>query len=420
MTRSRLRAAALQILSAGLAAVAPDRLVAKDLRARAVRSRIEKASRVFVVAVGKAAVPMARAAHHVLADRINSAILIAPSTAPRLPRTRNFVAGHPIPNAAGMRAAADVIRMLEAAQDGDVVLLLLSGGASALMPAPIAGVSLREKRRLTRLLLHRGATIAEMNAVRKRLSRLKGGGFARLAAPAHVIALALSDVPGDDPGVIGSGPTIEDPKAAVLARRTIRRLLKDSEITPGVARALARPKPRKGRAPASSTRVIGCGGTFAAAAAKKARELGFAVSLGIGDLRGEARTCGPRMVERFLASSRRGARCLIATGETVVKVRGRGQGGRNQELALSAAPALARGGRPLVLAGFATDGVDGNSSAAGGIVDDRTEARARARGVSITAALDRNDSATALKRLGALLVTGPTQTNVADLTVLLG
>lgn len=420
MTRSRLRAAVLKILSAGLAAVAPDRLVAKHLRSREVRRRIGTASRVFVVAVGKAAIPMAQSAHHILADRITSAILIAPSKAQHMPRTHSFVAGHPIPNAAGMRAAAAVIRMLEEAQRGDVILLLLSGGASALMPAPIAGVSLREKQLLTRWLLDRGATIAEMNAVRKQLSRLKGGGFARLAAPADVITLALSDVPGDDPGVIGSGPTVADPGAAALARRTIARLLKDSEITPGVARALARPKARTGRALASSTRVIGCGRTFATAASKKARELGFAVSLGIGDLRGEARTCGPRMVERFLASSRRGARCLIATGETVVKVRGRGRGGRNQELALSAAPALARGGRPLVLAAFATDGVDGNSSAAGGIVDDRTEARARARGVSITAALDRNDSATALKRLGALLVTGPTQTNVADLTVLLG
>ena len=420
MTRGGLRAAALKIVDAGLGAVAPERLVAKDLRSREVRSRIEKATRVFVVAVGKAAIPMAQAAHHVLADHINSAILIAPSKAGRLPRTRNFAAGHPIPNAAGARAAAAVIRMLEETQRGNVVLLLLSGGASALMPAPIRGVSLREKQRLTRLLMHRGATIAEMNAVRKQLSRLKGGGFARLAAPARVITLALSDVPGDDPAVIGSGPTVEDPGAAVLARRTIRRLLEDSEITPGLARVLGQPKARAGRVPATLTRVIGCGRTSAVAAAKKARELGFGAFLGIGDLRGEARTCGPRIVERFLASSRRGARCLIATGETVVKVRGRGRGGRNQELALSAAPALARGGRPLVLAAFATDGVDGNSAAAGGIVDDRTEAKARARGVSIPEALDRNDSTTALKRLGALLVTGPTQTNVADLTVLLG
>lgn len=420
MTREGLRAAALEILSAGLAAVAPDLLVAKGLRSRDVRKRIDRAARVFVVAVGKAAIPMAQAAHHALGCRIHSAILIAPSKAPLLPRTHGFVAGHPIPNAAGARAAAAVIRMLEEARRRDVVLLLLSGGASALMPAPIAGVTLREKQRLTRLLLHRGATIAEMNAVRKRLSRLKGGGFARLAAPAHVITLALSDVPGDDPGVIGSGPTVEDSGAAVLARRTIRRLLKDLEITPGLARALARPRSHTGRVPPSVIRVIGCGRTCAAAAAKKARALGFAVSLGIGDLRGEARTCGPRIVARFLASARHKARCLIATGETVVNVRGRGRGGRNQELALSAAPSLAREGRPLVLAAFATDGVDGNSSAAGGIVDDRTEARAMARGVSIAESLDRNDSAAALKRLGALIVIGPTDTNVADLTVLLG
>lgn len=420
MTRSALRVAARRILGAGLAAVAPDRLVSRRLRSREIRRRIEDASRVFVVAVGKASIPMAQAAHHVLADRITSAILIAPSRARRLPRTRRFVAGHPIPNAGGKRAAAAVIRMLEEAQRGDVVLLLLSGGASALMPAPVAGVSLREKQRLTRVLLHRGATIAELNAVRKRLSRLKGGGFARLAAPARVITLALSDVPGDDPGAIGSGPTVDDPTAAALARRTMRRLLRKSEITPGVARALARPAARTHRGSVSWIRVIGSGRTCALAAAKKARDLGFSTSVRVGGLDGEARSCGPRLVTRFLASSGRRVRCLIVTGETVVKVRGRGRGGRNQELALSAAPKLARAGRPLVLAAFGTDGIDGNSSAAGGLVDDQTEARALASGLSLTDALDRNDATAALEQLGGLIVTGPTRTNVADLTVLLG
>lgn len=417
MTRGALRSAALRILGAGLSAVAPDRLVARSLRSRHIRRRIGSAARVFVVAAGKAATPMAQAAHHVLADRIAFALLIAPEEAPPLPRTRSFVAGHPIPNAVGMRAAGAVIRLLEDARRGDLFLLLLSGGASALMPAPIAGVSLREKQRMTRLLLHRGATIAEMNAVRKRLSRLKGGGFARLAAPARVITLALSDVPGDDPGVIGSGPAVADPAAAALARRTIRRLIENSEITPGVRRALTRPDGRTDRTPASSTLVIGGGRTFALAAARKARALGFSTSVRIGGLSGEARSCGPRLAARFLDSP--GARCLIATGETVVEVRGRGRGGRNQELALSAAPTLARGKQPVVLAAFATDGVDGNSSAAGGIVDDRTEAKARSRALSLSHALDRNDSTSALRKLGALIVTGPTRTNVADVTVLL-
>ena len=373
-----------------------------------------------MVSVGKAAVPMARAAHEILGERLTSGIVIAPAKAGPMARTRTFVSGHPVPDAAGVRASRCVVELLEGAGQGDVVLLLLSGGASALMPAPIDGVTLRDKQRVTGTLLRRGATITELNAVRKRLSRLKGGGFARLAAPARVFTLAISDVPGDDPGTIGSGPAIEDAAARASALRALRRYFKGEDVAPGVARALLRPMTKAPIAGRTLTVVIGSGRTFARAAAREAKTLGFCALLRPDALRGEARVCGPELVAKFEAARGRGPTCLIATGETVVNVRGKGRGGRNQELALSSLEALSRCSRPTVLAAFATDGRDGSSNASGGLVDDATARRARARGVSIQAMLDRNDSGGALERLGGLIVTGPTGTNVADVTVVVG
>lgn len=425
MTRAQLRLAARRILKKGLAAVEPGALIARQLKVRgeeiqAGGLRFKKPRRVFVVSVGKAAISMARAAHEALGDLITRAIVIAPEKPPRLPRTIGFRAAHPIPDVSGVRAGQAVIDLLETTNTGDLVVLLLSGGASALMPAPVAGVSLRDKQRITRLLLARGANIAEMNAVRKSLSRLKGGGFADLAAPGHVVTLALSDVRGDDPATIGSGPTVHDPRAALLARRAIKRLLKETEVPKGVKRALGRPA-----VPGSITRdgptlIIGAARTFAAASRREAERLGFRVRVRLGALDGEARICGPRIVAAFQRLKGPGPRCLIATGETVVTLRGFGRGGRNQEVALSAVPALSQTGRPAVLAAFASDGVDGNSAACGGLVDDHTERRARKRGVHIEAALEANDSTRALRKLSGLLSSGPTGTNVADITVVLG
>ena len=423
MTRAALRVAARRILRAGLAAVEPGRLVRQHLnaRGRVIRIsgvRIENPQRLFVVSVGKAAGAMARSAHHALGKRLTSAIVIAPGPTPRMPRTRNFVAGHPVPDARGLRASRHVTELLAEAGHGDVVLLLLSGGASALMPAPIEGISLTEKQAVTRLLLRRGATIAEMNAVRKRLSCLKGGGFARLAAPARVFTLALSDVPGDDVRTIGSGPTVDDPGASALARRVARRYF--ANAFPDARRALERPEPRGGGATRSKVAVIGGPITFAKEGAREARSLGFRVTVRKNALRGEARRCGPALVRAFARLGRARRACLIATGETVVNVQGTGRGGRNQELALSSVDGLARLKHPTVLCSFATDGKDGPSKAAGGIVDDHTATLARRLGISPRQALDRNDSYTALRLLQGLVVTGATGTNVADVTVILG
>jgi glycerate 2-kinase len=425
VTRRQLRFAARAILKAGLAAVEPQGLVRaqmfvdQDGALRVAGKKLQPFDRLFLVSVGKAAWPMARSACKVLGDRITSTTVISTEKGTGVKGARSFIAGHPLPNAEGLRAGRHVTRVLRQASRGDVVLLLLSGGASALMPSPMPGVSLGEKQQVTRILLERGATIAEMNAVRKRLSLLKGGGFARLAAPARVVTLALSDVPGDDIRTIGSGPTAADPNAAILARRALVKYFRAGEI-PAVVRAALDAPSLAGPGRGVRNVIIGSGRTFAAAAAVEAARLGFRTRVLPDALQGEARDCGARLVRRFARWRGGEPSCLIASGETVVHVKGTGRGGRNQEVALGALPALANMKQPTVLAAFATDGRDGNSHAAGGIVDDDAERHALRAGVQVLAELDRNNSNRALRSLGGLLVTGPTGTNVADITVLLG
>jgi glycerate 2-kinase len=425
VTRRQLRFAARAILKAGLAAVEPEALVRaqtlvdRNGALRVAGKKLQPFDRLFLVSVGKAAWPMARSAYKVLGDRITSSTVISTQKGVGVKGARGFAAGHPLPNAEGIRAGRHVVRILSKASSADLVLLLLSGGASALMPSPLPGVSLREKQQVTRILLERGATIAEMNAVRKRLSLLKGGGFARLAAPARVVTLALSDVPGDDPRTIGSGPTAADPKAATMARRALRKYFNSAEVPAAVQDAVNRSSPG-GSLRGTQTLIIGSGRTFAAAAAVEAARLGFRTRVLPDALQGEARVCGARLVRRFARWRSGEPSCLIATGETVVHVKGTGRGGRNQEVALGALAALANMKQPTVLAAFATDGRDGNSDAAGGVVDDETERHALRAGVQVLAELDRNNSTRALRALDGLLVTGPTGTNVADITVLLG
>ena len=427
MNRGSLRRAVRAILKAGLDAVDPGVLVRAHLRARgpsirAGRATIRNPGRVFVVAAGKAAVPMARAARQILGRRIDRLIVVSHERARAVPNAETFVAGHPIPDAAGARAARCVIRLLRDTVDRDVILLLLSGGASALLPAPIAGVSLREKQRITRLLLRQGASIDELNAVRQCLSRLKGGGFARLAPRARIVTLAISDVPGDDIRTIGSGLTAHDPRAARLARRAIARLIPDAKLGSAIRSALrGTRKPRVGAC--VSNEVIGSSGTFVRAASGRAKSLGFRVVMLPGGLRGEARLCGPRLMRTFARRrDSRGSRplCLIATGETVVRVRGKGIGGRNQEVALSAVPLLARQSSPTILAALATDGKDGPTRSAGGLVDDSTGLRATMGSLDVRALLDRNDADRALRHLKAVLKPWKQRTNVADVTVVLG
>lgn len=342
--------------------------------------------------------------------------------------------GHPMPNEDSERAGR---RALALAHDADVALIvLLSGGASAMLAVPADGISLDDKVRTYRSLLKAGIAIDELNCVRKHLSAIKGGQLAARAGES--ITLAISDVHSpvpDDPSVIGSGPTVEDPTTFRDALAVLHRAYSDdaAELPRAVLRRVERgangeipdtPKPGDVRLARSRFNVIGNRRTAMLGADAAARALGYAVVMIDEATSGEARAAGQRFAAAAVRSRPGGSGpfCVIASGETTVRVRGSGQGGRNQEFALAMAPALAHarlGGQFTVAASAGTDGIDGPTDAAGAIVDWSTLDRARAAGLSADDALARNDAYPFFERLGDLLQWGPTGTNVGDIHVLL-
>lgn len=438
--RAQLRAAAQPILRAALAAAEPRRLVRRQIVARAGNFEIggvrvgPRRGRVALVAAGKAALAMAQAAEEALGERLAEGLAVSTMATGPLERVRVLSASHPVPDARGIAAARAVEALARSLSKDDLLVVLLSGGASALLPAPAEGLTLEDKARTTSLLLRAGATIHELNAVRKHLSWLKGGGLARAAAPARVVTLVLSDVVGDDLSTIASGPTVPDATTfgdalAVLERHGLR-----GEVPAAVRVHLERgargdlpetPKPGDALFRRVSTRVVGSNRLSVDAAAREARRQGLRPLVLTTRLEGEAREAARVLVailRECVASGRPASPpvCLLAGGETTVTVRGPGQGGRNQELAVAAAGALAGFPLPAVVATLATDGVDGASDAAGGVVDDATLARASAIGLAPPAAfLAASDTRNFLGPLGDLVVTGPTGTNVVDVIALL-
>ena len=434
--RAHLRRAARAILAAGLEAADPARLVRRHLRVdegvlavAGVKHRFGPGRRLVLIAAGKAGSTMARAAEDVLGDRISEGLVVdTTAAAPPLRHCRVHVARHPLPDERGRRAADEIEALARGLGADDLLLLLVSGGASALLPAPVPGISLDDKVAVTSLLLRSGATIGELNTVRKHLSRLKGGGLARAAYPARVVALVLSDVVGDDLSVIASGPTVPDASTYAQALDVLRaRQVLGAVPRPvrrhleaGVAgRVEETPKARDRVFRRVRTRIVGSNRWTVEAAAQEARRQGLRALTLTTFLEGEARDAGllAGALAKELVLRRRPLAppaCLILGGETTVTVRGRGKGGRNQEIALAAAVAIAGLERTLVVA-LATDGSDGPTDAAGGIVDGRTLQRAEGLGLDARAALADNSSHDFLERVGDLLVTGPTNTNVNDL-----
>jgi len=353
-------------------------------------------------------------------------------TGPKPRRIELCECGHPVPDENGVRGAERIEAIAKSAGEDDMVACLISGGASALMPAPAPPVTLGDTRKITELLLRAGADIHEMNCVRKHISRLKGGQLARLAAPASVLTLILSDVIGDDLDVIGSGPTVADPSTfqdakAILQRRGILRDAPKSvreRIESGVRGKIPEtPKPGDPIFSRVENVIIGSNRQALHAAARAARNLGYRASILSSFIEGEAKEIARvhAAIAKELAAKKRAGRpvCIISGGETTVTVRGKGLGGRNTEFALSAAHEIA--GLPdTAIFSAGTDGTDGPTDAAGAFADGTTIARAEKLGLNAEAHLTDNDSYHFFEALGDLCKTGPTNTNVMDIQLVIG
>lgn len=383
-----------------------------------------------MIAAGKAAGPMAGVAARAVGSSLRRGMVAATHRPDDLAAAcRFFEAGHPIPNDESVAAGRRALEIAATSGEDDCIIVLLSGGASALLAAPIEGVSLADKQSATRLLLEAGADITSLNAVRKHLSAIKGGRLAAVA-PGATIAFAISDVVGDDPSVIGSGPTAPDPTTFQDALDAIDRLGVRDRFPRPAREALERgargeleetPKPGAGALARSTLSVVG-GLRDALEGARQAAEArGYSTAILESPITGEARTAGrdhAAFIAPLLADLGRPA-CVLSGGETTVRVTGRGKGGRNQEFVLGAAASLPRLGRHAVVGSVGTDGIDGPTDAAGAIADTTTLTRAVRAGLDPSEHLASNDAYSFFSSLGDLIITGPTDTNVGDMEVLL-
>ncbi len=434
-TVARMRADAALIFESAVEAVDAQecvkrfvRLDGQVLRIGGVDYNLDAFDRVVVVGTGKASPRMGVALEAELGDRISNGVINTKyEHAEPLDRIRIVECGHPVPDEAGVEGTRKILAALRAADDRTLVICLISGGGSALMPAPSEGISLPEKQATTLLLLECGANIVELNAVRKHLSRVKGGGLARAAYPATVVSLMLSDVIGDPMDVIASGPTVPDTSTFKACMETFQKYEVSNRL-PGAVRKRFEAgvsgeipeTPKSGDAVLERCHnvIVGSNGLAVAAADEKARDLGYNTLVLSTRLEGEAREVAhiySAIGKEILASGAPLAvpACVIAGGETTVTVRGNGKGGRNQELVLAGAMHLAGWGGTVLFSG-GTDGTDGPTDAAGAIADARTISRAESAGLSAIGSLKNNDAYHFFKPLGDLVMTGPTGTNVAD------
>ncbi len=330
--------------------------------------------------------------------------------------------GHPVPDRDSQQAAEAALKIAKACDQGETLVVLLSGGASALWSLPSSGLTLHDMQTVNQLLLQSGADIHQINTVRKHLSAIKGGQLANAAWPAHTVTLAISDVVGNDESVIGSGPTVADPTTWMDAMDVVRHFdLQVPEavlehINHGIEGMLSdTPKPDSEQLQGSCFQLLASNTDALKAAEEAARTLGYDVAALAENISGEARDVGTAMARRTLELFP--GQCLIWGGETTVTVRGNGKGGRNQELALAAACELDTAPDDVVLLSGGTDGIDGPTDAAGGWATPSTVAKIRSLGVDPHAALEANDAYHCLSAVKQLLVTGPTHTNVMDIGI---
>lgn len=401
---------AQSIISAAIQAAQPDQAVERALSGHSFGT-----GRVVIIAIGKAAWQMAKAACTLLGPKVSEGIVITKygHTMGEIPGITIFESGHPVPDENSVKAAEAAIQMAQNLGSEDQVLFLVSGGGSALFEKPL--VSLAELQEITKSLLACGADITEINTIRKRLSAVKGGRFAEICAPAEVFSIVLSDILGDPLDMIASGPAYPDDSTSAQALEIIERY--GIELPPETKRLLCLETPRKLQN--VTTEITGSVSVLCKAAEEKCRELGYRPCVLTASLSCTARDAGSFLasIAQYHSSSTESI-AFIAGGETVVKLTGSGIGGRNQEIALSAAEGI-DGLKDTAVFSVGSDGTDGPTDAAGGFVDGGTVSRLRDKEVQIRTCLQQNDSYHALEAVGGLVKTGPTGTNVNDISVLL-
>lgn len=404
-----LRADAEKIIAAAIEAVQPDAAVARALEHK------EFAGRVLLVAAGKAAWQMAKAAYDCLGDRIEKGVVCTKydHVMGELPRCACYEGGHPVPDQHSFNGTAAALKMVQGLSESDTVLFLLSGGGSALFEKPL--VPGEELQSVTGQLLACGADIVEINTIRKRLSAVKGGRFAQLCQPARVFSIVLSDILGDPLDMIASGPACPDRSTCAQAVAIAKKY--GLSMSDEAWRLLHQETPKELH---NVTTVInGSVRELCAAAAAACEKLGYEPLLLTDQLCCQAREAGSFMASMVRTNCRGGkSLALIAGGETVVKLTGSGLGGRNQELALAAADGIAGIGNAAVFS-VGSDGTDGPTDAAGGYADGDTAGELAACGLTVAAVLEDNDAYHALEKSGGLIITGPTGTNVNDVAVAL-
>lgn len=423
-----------QLFAAALAAVEPAAALRPHLAAIRECCGSGVFTRLVVAGAGKASIPMALAVEKELGEFIAQGLVITPHPPPLshgLSRIAVAGAGHPHPDEAGATASAGIARLAQESDEHSLFLFLVSGGGSALFVSPAAGITLAEKELTSRLLMESGADIRELNTVRKHLSGLKGGQLAQLVHPAWLVTLAISDVPGDRIDLIASGPTVADPTTFGEALAILEQRGLAARVPPAVLDRLQRgavgligetPKPGNPLFCSGLVAIVAGNRDALEGAAGAAGMQGVQARIREGLVTGEAREAGRILAQgalRARESLRPGERlCIVSGGETTVSVQGNGIGGRNQELALAFCLAI-DGVEGISLLSAGTDGIDGPTDAAGGIVDGQTAARARSIGIDPAQALADNDSHRLLDRCDALIRTGPTGTNVMDLQICL-
>ncbi len=408
-------------------------LQGEELEVQNTTVNLQDFDNIHLIGVGKAVLPMASAVKEILKDRIGSGFLIAKHKHAEIQEKLGSAIGvslgsHPIPSPQSLDSTRGLVNYVKKVGVKDLVISLISGGGSALMTLPFEGITITDIQDVNRELLFSGASINEMNAVRKHLDLVKGGGLTRMVYPARMITLVLSDVIGDALDVIASGPTVADPTTYTDALDVIERYILKDKLPEHIIAHLKLGK--KGEVPETvkeceaclgntSTFIIGSLSIAAEAALTQAEECGYSGKILTTTLEGEAREVGRDLAGKLKEMVETGAKsaCLIAGGETTVTIRGEGKGGRNQELALSAALIL-QGVKDCLFISLATDGEDGPTDAAGAFVDGNTIARGEELGLDARDFLVRNDAYSYLEKTGSLIKIGPTGTNVNDLVLM--